>query len=573
MLTILEFGAWLFGLCVGSFLNVVVYRLPLGLSVAKPTWSFCPHCNHRLRARDNVPLLGWLALRGRCRDCAAPISAQYPFVEALTGLVFVLVFHWLFVARAWPLVEEPAWPRDLPLAIAWFTLAGCLVACAAMDIVSYLIDTGVTLVATLVGVVALAFWRPAGDAALDISRPALAAALAAGIICLPMLAWVFLRTPALEESATALPARRDDEDGILEVTPSLPSAEHTRTSEPPIEETGRRPVPHDGGRPVSHDQEQRLEQCTEGRPDITAPRRPLHWGLVAVVIVHFVVPAFGLMVVTGYLEALGPVANANPRMPARVNSFAAVAGVCGLAAIFGLMVLSAGQPREADDQLAAEIEHEAPAARKTSLLELLWLSPIILAATAAWYAVAHSAPAAAWFDGLLAWSPFAGMRPLAGAAFAVYGAIVAALAGWAIRLVFTLVFGREAFGVGDIYILAAAGACAGWAVALLGFLLSVGVALLAWIASLTAKRSTMIAFGPPLAIGFLLALWLYRPLAGFFARIAEEYEPLWRSSPLMVIGFFVLASVFAVLASRMLRRFIEPGEDAPDDSPPGGVSI
>lgn len=82
--------AGLLGLAVGSFLNVVVWRLPRGESVVSPP-SACPSCGHRIRARHNVPVLGWLVLRGRCFDCRAPISARYPLVELGTGVAFAVV--------------------------------------------------------------------------------------------------------------------------------------------------------------------------------------------------------------------------------------------------------------------------------------------------------------------------------------------------------------------------------------------------------------------------------------------------------------------------------------------------
>ncbi|MEZ5116905.1 MAG: prepilin peptidase [Candidatus Nanopelagicales bacterium] len=91
------------GLVVGSFLNVVVWRVPRGESVVSPP-SACPSCHHRIRARDNVPVVSWLVLRGRCRDCGARISARYPVVEAWTGALFVLVS--LVVGITWTL---PAW--------------------------------------------------------------------------------------------------------------------------------------------------------------------------------------------------------------------------------------------------------------------------------------------------------------------------------------------------------------------------------------------------------------------------------------------------------------------------------
>lgn len=88
--------AALLGLLVGSFLNVVIYRVPRGESVVHPR-SRCPGCGYELTWYDNVPVLSWLLLRGRCRRCRAPISARYPLVEALTAVVFGLL-AWKFAA-------------------------------------------------------------------------------------------------------------------------------------------------------------------------------------------------------------------------------------------------------------------------------------------------------------------------------------------------------------------------------------------------------------------------------------------------------------------------------------------
>lgn len=79
------------GSAIGSFLNVVIYRLPLGRSLLWPA-SACPHCGHRLRPWENVPILGWLRLRGRCSQCGAAIALRYPLVEATTALWFVAVY-------------------------------------------------------------------------------------------------------------------------------------------------------------------------------------------------------------------------------------------------------------------------------------------------------------------------------------------------------------------------------------------------------------------------------------------------------------------------------------------------
>ena len=85
--TLLVVAVGVLGLLVGSFLNVVVWRVPRGESVIAPP-SSCPRCGHRIRARDNVPVLSWLLLRGLCRDCGRPIAWRYPAVELLTGLLF-----------------------------------------------------------------------------------------------------------------------------------------------------------------------------------------------------------------------------------------------------------------------------------------------------------------------------------------------------------------------------------------------------------------------------------------------------------------------------------------------------
>ena len=111
--------AGVLGLVVGSFLNVVAYRVPRGESVVSPP-SACPACGYAIRNRHNVPVLGWLMLRGRCFDCAEPISPRYPIVEAATGLLFALV--------GWRFAGEPM------LLAAYLTFAAIAVALALIDV-------------------------------------------------------------------------------------------------------------------------------------------------------------------------------------------------------------------------------------------------------------------------------------------------------------------------------------------------------------------------------------------------------------------------------------------------------
>ena len=82
----------LFGAVIGSFLNVVAHRVPLGESLVSPG-SHCPHCGEPVKPYDNVLVVSWLVLRGRCRNCGEPISPRYPLVELATALVFACLLY------------------------------------------------------------------------------------------------------------------------------------------------------------------------------------------------------------------------------------------------------------------------------------------------------------------------------------------------------------------------------------------------------------------------------------------------------------------------------------------------
>jgi leader peptidase (prepilin peptidase) / N-methyltransferase len=112
--TALAAGCALLGLLIGSFLNVVVHRVPQGRSVVAPR-SSCPACMAPVRWHDDVPVASWLLLRGRCRDCAAPISARYPLVEVATAAGFA--------AMALRFGTDPALPAYLYLTAVGLALA------------------------------------------------------------------------------------------------------------------------------------------------------------------------------------------------------------------------------------------------------------------------------------------------------------------------------------------------------------------------------------------------------------------------------------------------------------------
>ena len=130
-LTIVVVICGLFGVVIGSFLNVVVYRVPAGVSIVTPA-SACPKCGRHIRGFDNVPLLSWLVLRGHCRDCGEPISARYPAVELGTGLFFAVV---AWQALSGLVVTGPSTIfAATPAFVAFLYLAAISVVLALIDI-------------------------------------------------------------------------------------------------------------------------------------------------------------------------------------------------------------------------------------------------------------------------------------------------------------------------------------------------------------------------------------------------------------------------------------------------------
>jgi leader peptidase (prepilin peptidase)/N-methyltransferase len=150
------------GLAFGSFLNVVIYRLPRGESLAYPG-SRCPGCGQPIRALDNIPVLGWLVLRGRARCCKVVISARYPLVEALSGLL-----AWAIVrAIIFELPDETAWWRALLLFALDLALALGLLAAAFIDLDHMYLPDPITLGGAAIGLASAPLrGQSYGDAAL-----------------------------------------------------------------------------------------------------------------------------------------------------------------------------------------------------------------------------------------------------------------------------------------------------------------------------------------------------------------------------------------------------------------------
>jgi leader peptidase (prepilin peptidase)/N-methyltransferase len=134
------FGAFAFvlGANIGSFLNVCIYRMPRELSVNKPRRSFCPSCKKQIAWHQNLPLISWLALRGRCANCGAPISPRYFIVELLTAGLFLVV---------WSVFPSP-------VAIAYWVFVSLLIVATFIDFSHFIIPDEVTLGGVAAGFIA-----------------------------------------------------------------------------------------------------------------------------------------------------------------------------------------------------------------------------------------------------------------------------------------------------------------------------------------------------------------------------------------------------------------------------------
>jgi leader peptidase (prepilin peptidase) / N-methyltransferase len=139
-----------FGALVGSFLNVCIYRLPLSKSVVWPA-SACPQCGRLLAWYENIPVVSWMVLRGRCRTCAAPIRVRYPIIEAVTATMFAL---------AW-------WQYGPSVLLASRLVFGCvLIVLFAIDLEHHLLPNAITLPGIVAGVVFSFFTEPGWKASL-----------------------------------------------------------------------------------------------------------------------------------------------------------------------------------------------------------------------------------------------------------------------------------------------------------------------------------------------------------------------------------------------------------------------
>ena len=477
---------WLFfwtavGLCVGSFLNVIIYRIPRDKSLASPLWSACPYCQSRIRWYDNLPVLSFLRLRGRCRDCGVPIATRYVVVELLMALVVLMLLDAFFVGqmRVGLLVTDfglgDRFAQDWPIFLAHVILFAALLSMSAIDLEHYWVDVRFTNVATVAGFVLHALWTPKhSDQWL---RPTDTTA----IVSLFMLAGIGLVWVLL-----ACRSSIDPEDFDDSAAPDDLPEEHEALLAP-----------------------------ADDTPPALYPSRWGGWVL-------------GLIFVAVFASTF--VAETSSTAP-----WHAPRALVPLVFIFLLIVRQSWIVRESDQQIVEMIEQERFSARRMVGGELLALLPAIALGVLAWWLMSGEGETAQRLSDVLhakvrvyRVSMMYRWEPLYGLATAASGYVIAGGIGWAVRIVFTFMFGKEAFGAGDIHLMAAAGCVAGWPVVLLGFMLSCLLALVGWVATLPRKKTRAIPLGPWLAISFLIVVVFYEPIVncGLVKRVTDAVNLL-----------------------------------------------
>ncbi len=212
---------WIFalGCCIGSFLNVVIYRLPREMSLVHPG-SSCPHCGQAIRFYDNIPLVSWLVLRAKCRRCKGPISPRYFIIELLTGTLFLGLYLVYFHS-------------DVRMSVhvnnAWFVyfihivLVSAFVAASAIDLELWIIPLSICWFVTAVGVIGSAAGvyliepRLLHDSLMLPVASAKTGALALGAAVGLGVSWLLLRTGIIRRSYESVVAQ-DQEQPVAEKT-------------------------------------------------------------------------------------------------------------------------------------------------------------------------------------------------------------------------------------------------------------------------------------------------------------------------------------------------------------------
>ncbi|MCC6285262.1 MAG: A24 family peptidase [Phycisphaerales bacterium] len=529
-----------FGACVGSLTNVLVYRLPLGLSVVSPP-SRCPRCGTRLAWKDNIPVLGWVLLRGRCRYCKVGISPEYPLVEAFVGLVFVLAFGLCYLTDN-PLfhdarllgtsleVMRPDWSRagfvkTWPVFVTLLVLLSCLVAMYLIDARTYTIPLVLTWTPAVTAAILLplhAAWSlghirpttfaPGWSYAIPTPGPRgwtwIGASLG-GVLGIG-LAVLLLRFNLLKRSFADYDEWEAAHLGAESAVTNSPGPSAPAPVDPAP--AGSAAQVTDAGQPVAD----------ATGPNVVAPTDPeaarRRWVIGVCVgacaaLGAVLWPRFGWIPLGGLLAGavLGP----------------AVAGLL-LRASGGAKPVPADVPGTAEDDSPAADWLEYPHARREVIREVLFLAPCFALAL-------MGATLARHFAGPWTLDSFMRLTPASHAPLwldALAGVCMGYLIGggvvWAVRILGSLLFGKEAMGLGDVHMMAGVGACLGWIDPTLAFFLAAFVGVYREVVSrlLAGPARRAMPFGPSLALATVLVLagkpWIEQAINAWAKLDAER---------------------------------------------------
>jgi len=370
---------------------------------------------------------------------------------------------------------------DWPIFLAHVILLACLLPMAAIDLQYYWVDVRFTNLATLCGFVMHTLWTPRHSA--DWIRPGCTTAVMSLLALMGLgLTWLLI---------ALLRATQDpEEDQHPPVTPESPE-----------------PAPDES-------------EVSDLPPTMLAPSRMWAWMLGV-----FLVTLFVLL----WIDESG---QADLKHVGRA--------LVPLIFLLGLIIREGMVSRPADQEIVDTIYEERFDARQMALTELVTLIPAIVACLLGWYLMNRAESISEIFSTILhvkvnvpGVSMMSNWRPIEGFATAASGFMLAGALGWGVRIFFTLLFGKEAFGMGDVHLMAAAGCVAGWPVVLLAFFLTCGLALLGWLIALPVKRSRALPLGPWLSLSFLIVIIFYNQMLTWplIARVPETLNLLLSQKP------------------------------------------
>lgn len=484
-----------YGACLGSLTNVLVYRLPRGLGVVTPP-SRCPACETKLTWRENIPILGWLMLRGKCRFCRSRISAEYPLVELTVALLFAAAFliYYVMPEPAWAMGVDwslmrpewarsdvfDGWPRQTwSILVVHVMLLGGLVGMTLVDAKTFTIPLVLPWACGLIGIVfhtggalltehswfkKLAVTAP--SAVWAIPTPGWPGtgvswwwigAVIGGVIGL-VLSNVFLHYKWL---------RRSFED--------YPEWERNALKAQGIDPDAPLPQGVDEGVPVGE-----------------------HVGPGVRLVLVFVGTWLACLIVLGAIGAFAGEAIGVASWSGLALGFLGGPLVAGLACrvLVPERVVEPKPDEAPKEPTSPEMWVRYPHARREMMKEMLFLTPCV---------------GLAWLCGELAERMFAGQSAplwLLVLAGTLMGALIGGGVVWGIRIVGSAAFGKEAMGLGDVHLMAGVGACLGWVDAALAVPLAAVVALYFVVVSMVANRPAgrALPFGPYLAVATVLVM-------------------------------------------------------------------